>query len=382
MLTEDQAQLIEQNKANAAADDEALRTFTVARMWLAGQDTADYAFFAHLAMHLEAVPYRNTQFVAVDGTKFFINPDWWNAQTRVTHNSVMIVAILHCTLQHTTRKSMRTPKRWDAACDLAAIDIMLEASMSIPAEMWDHQTFKVEREDIAEGYYEVLPEEEDMPSDGNLTEVAQGDATDPDKWRENVNAAIGVAKSKGDISEGVLRLVGEILEPKLPWTNLLQQFIDSLANNDYRSLPPNRRHIHNNIYAPSVESNSLGTIAVAIDTSGSVGDEELQQFGGELQGILMSYDCTVVLIWHDSKVCHTEVVTSPTFDFRPVGNGGTCHKPVFRWVNKHHPNVSCVVCLTDMYSEFGPEPDYPVIFVSCSKSGTHPEPGFGDVIEL
>ena len=173
-----------------------------------------------------------------------------------------------------------------------------------------------------------------------------------------------------------------MLEPKLPWTILLQQFINSFAQNDYMSLPPNRRHIHAGIYAPSIKSNSLGKIAVAIDTSGSVGDDELRQFGGELQGMLQSFDCTVILIWHDSKICHTEVLNSPHFEYRPVGAGGTDHKPVFRWINRHHPDVSCVVCLTDMFSNFGPEPDYPVMFVSCTAGGSHPEPGFGDVIEL
>ncbi len=54
---------------------------------------------------------------------------------------------------------------------------------------------------------------------------------------------------------------------------------------DYRWTPPNRRYIASGLYLPSVERRGLGEIVIAVDTSGSIGKRELEQFAGEISAI-------------------------------------------------------------------------------------------------
>jgi len=52
-----------------------------------------------------------------------------------------------------------------------------------------------------------------------------------------------------------------------------------------RWTPPNRRYIASGLYLPSVEHHGLGEIVIAVDTSGSIGKIELEQFAGEISAI-------------------------------------------------------------------------------------------------
>lgn len=44
--------------------------------------------------------------------------------------------------------------------------------------------------------------------------------------------------------------------------------------------PPSCRYITSGLYSPSIERSCVGPIVIAVDTPGSIGDEELRQFAG------------------------------------------------------------------------------------------------------
>ena len=66
-----------------------------------------------------------------------------------------------------------------------------------------------------------------------------------------------------------------------------------------------------------------------------------------------------------------------------VGGGGTSHKPVWRWVEEHAPDVKCLVSFTDLCSDVGAEdePAYPVFF-GVVNGGPEPTAPFGEVLTL
>jgi predicted metal-dependent peptidase len=131
-------------------------------------------------------------------------------------------------------------------------------------------------------------------------------------------------------------------------------------------------------------SEELGEIIVAVDCSGSVGERELALFGSELNGILSAYDCTAVVIYHDSEV--QKIVehssTEGELKLEPVGGGGTSHVCVWEWMNREGRSPACVVCLTDMESEFPSPADVTVPVLWASVGGANVVPPFGRVVQI
>jgi predicted metal-dependent peptidase len=119
----------------------------------------------------------------------------------------------------------------------------------------------------------------------------------------------------------------------------------------------NKRQMANDIYMPSMENESVGELVVAIDTSGSIGGQELTEFASELASICSV--CTpskVRVLWWDTEV-HGEQVFSPE-DYgnlkdilKPQGGGGTMVSCVSDYINAKKVNSEAVIVFTDGYLE-------------------------------
>ena len=97
--------------------------------------------------------------------------------------------------------------------------------------------------------------------------------------------AARIAKTCGHVPLGVDRLLQESRESKKDWRSILREFVAATTPSDYRFSPPSRRYVHAGLYLPSIHKEGTGRIVISIDTSGSVGAEELRQFAGEISAI-------------------------------------------------------------------------------------------------
>jgi predicted metal-dependent peptidase len=77
---------------------------------------------------------------------------------------------------------------------------------------------------------------------------------------------------------GLARAVEEILLPSVPWPDVLREFLTRTGHNDYRWNRASRRFGGRRLYLPSLVGDSLGDVVVAVDTSGSIGQEEFDRF--------------------------------------------------------------------------------------------------------
>ena len=84
-------------------------------------------------------------------------------------------------------------------------------------------------------------------------------------------------------------MVDQLLEPRLSWRELLRNSIVSSAKNDYRLIPPNKRHIWRGIYLPSSWGEDV-EVAFIVDSSGSMSNDELRDGLSELKGICEQFD--------------------------------------------------------------------------------------------
>jgi predicted metal-dependent peptidase len=99
-------------------------------------------------------------------------------------------------------------------------------------------------------------------------------------------------------------------------------------------------------------------VAVFIDTSGSIGDDELMRFKSECVGIAKSFESIDMIIGY----CDTEVKGKPLevangnvakiMEYKALGGGGTDMTKCFTWINKNAPENELIVIFTDGYTPF------------------------------
>ena len=178
-----------------------------------------------------------------------------------------------------------------------------------------------------------------------------------DLAKEIDNALRQGALLAGKVGTGANRDLGDLLDPKQDWRELLRDFVTTTcAGKDYSTWRrPNRRYVGMDILMPSAISESLGEIVIGIDTSGSIGDEDLNAFLSEIKGICDTVKPSKVrLLYWDTVVRKQEVYLQDELDglvhaTKPAGGGGTDPTCVPQYLNEHGIKPECVVMLTDGY---------------------------------
>jgi predicted metal-dependent peptidase len=99
---------------------------------------------------------------------------------------------------------------------------------------------------------------------------------------------------------------------------------------------------------PGIKIQRLRSVLVAVDTSGSIGEAELEAFFNEIHGIWRSGSAVYVL--------GCDAAVHDAFEYRgkaPVqmgGGGGTAFEPVFAWMAANRSRrFDGVIYLTDGY---------------------------------
>ncbi len=125
----------------------------------------------------------------------------------------------------------------------------------------------------------------------------------------------------------------------------------------------------------------VGEIVIAVDTSGSIGSEELQQFAGEITAICDEAKPEAIhVVYCDAAVQGVQrFEPSEPIQLEPKGGGGTDFCPVFDWVRTQEITPVCLIYLTDLCCSSYPQvPDYPVLWVTDSRRIAP----FGETIQI
>ena len=201
------------------------------------------------------------------------------------------------------------------------------------------------------------------------------------EWSIAADQALRSAKSCGREPANLARPLNESRQSKQDWRALLRDFVAATAPSDYRWTPPNRRYIASGLYLPSVERTGVGQIVVAVDTSGSIGEEELEQFAGEITAISDETKPEAIhVVYCDAAIqAWQEFGPSEPIHLEPRGGGGTDFRPVFEWVRENQITPVCLIYLTDLCCDsYPPIPEYPVVWVTDSRR-TAP---FGETVRI
>jgi predicted metal-dependent peptidase len=165
--------------------------------------------------------------------------------------------------------------------------------------------------------------------------------------------SILVGKMGGNVS----RNISEMLTPKIDWKEALRDFVKSMTQgkdqSTWRRL--HKRYLAADLIMPSSYSEKVGGIAIAIDTSGSIGTEELSQFLSEVKSICEEVSPEVIdLLYWDTHVASRETymeneLSGLTESTKPAGGGGTEPACVPKYMNKHNMKPECLIMLSDGY---------------------------------
>lgn len=206
-----------------------------------------------------------------------------------------------------------------------------------------------------------------------------------------VAAAQEIQRQKGDLPDHLKRIIGDLLEPEIPWRARLAQFITRSFSGDRRTWSrPARRYAWSGTYLPAQHGEKV-KIAVGIDTSGSC-QADLQKFLSEIKGIVTAFGDYQI----DIIQCDCEVQAHETYDmdnplddekfdkFESQGGGGTAMMPIFDFIKEKEIETDALVIFTDGYIDRmneNPIPDLPVLWV-LTKDGSEEEIGFGEKIKF
>jgi len=393
-----------------------------------------HPFFASLALRLPMREDYTCQTAWTDGAVLAYNPHYVSILSPEKLEGLTAHLVMHPACGHHRRRQGRDLKTWNRACDYVINGILLDAGLTLPDGYLHQDRYRGE---CAESVYEILRgdgsqqseettnreqadsdrrEKQESPDDGRQDddgrkkrdENREDRQSSPDAgsglagevrdapgapgreekseidWEEALILAAVNAREAGRLPAGIERLVKELAAPRLSWRELLFRFIRRSARSDYSWLRPNRRHLHRDLYLPSFHSQELGEIVVAIDTSGSIEDAELQRFTAEMRAILEQCPATVHLLYCDMNIVRSEVFQrhDPPVMATPAGGGGTDYRPVFDHVARSGISPDCLIYMTDLECDLFPAvaPPYPTLWV---QTGAHKAaPFFGELVRL
>lgn len=206
---------------------------------------------------------------------------------------------------------------------------------------------------------------------------------------EQVRKEIDQAIRQGQLMAGKLggkesRVLNQLTEPKVDWREQLREFVSStIIDKDISTWQRvNRRWLQHDIYMPATISETIGRIVVAIDTSGSIGQDMLTKFLAEVNAIAMyTKPEKVDLIYWDTEVARHEVYAQDSLhkligSTKPAGGGGTDVCCVPKYLRDNNIKPECVIVLTDgdLYGGWG-QWSMPVLWCIAGNKDKKPTTG-------
>lgn len=356
---------------------------------------------------------------ATDGKNLILNPDTFFTFPINQRVFIVVHEILHCIYNHPGQmyhfqkrgevgysdgKSIEYDGQlYNKAADYVINDLIQDSKIGeLPKKdganivLWDKRiaTGKDSVIDIYAKLHKKQP-----PNGGGfdvLLPPGAGQGKDPNQassernetqWATEIAAAANAARAQGKLPAALEHAFNEILNPKVDWRDKIQGlFARKVGSGSYNWRKPDRQLIVRDIYAPGRSGFGAGCVVVAVDTSGSIGETELDMFFAEMAGILEDVKPKrLVVMWCDAKVHRVDEAEEPG-DLNVIrakgapGRGGTSFVPVFEEIKSMGLEPDALVYLTDGLGTF-PEhaPNYPTIWGNIHDGSQYP---FGDVVDV
>lgn len=346
------------------------------------------SFFGNLATRLKLVNADEwCPTAATDGRNFYYNSRFVDMLKPKEIEFLFGHEVLHCVYDHFGRRGDRDPQLFNIANDYCVNGDLKkhrvgEFITTVPC-LYDSKYEGMSSEEI----YDILYENAEKIDIGSLIDKllddhldgdgqdGSGDEEDEngkkngkdrpklsaeekqkirDEIKEAVLAAAAASDGAGNLPAGVKRIIEDMTAPKMNWRELLRMQLESTIKSDYTWMRNSRRGWHMDAIMPGMKLDPMIDIAVSIDASGSMGDQMLRDFLGEVAGIMEQFpNYRIHVLSFDTEVYNPRQFDSENLedikDYEIAGGGGTDFDSVFEYFKANEIEPKRHIMFTDGY---------------------------------
>jgi predicted metal-dependent peptidase len=338
-----------------------------------------HPFWGNLATRMKLIEASDwCQTAATDGRNFYYCEEF--IQKLDDDELVFLFGheVGHCIYDHIGRRGERQPQVWNMANDFLVNDMLVENNVgkkitTVPI-LWDPKYRGKTSEEI---YDELIKNATkiqvtlDMHMDGSGEEDKDGKGSDgkskgsgikideetAKKIRDELKEAVlqsAQAAGAGNVPGGIKRMIQQFTAPKMRWQDLLRIQLESILKNNYTFMKPSRKAWHTGAVLPGMLPAEQLDVCIAIDTSGSITDEMVQDFLSEVKGMLELYNSyTVKVFCFDTSVMAEADFSDDGGDdimnYQPQGGGGTDFEVCWQFLKDNDIVPKQFIMFTDGY---------------------------------
>lgn len=210
----------------------------------------------------------------------------------------------------------------------------------------------------------------------NQSDVSQDEA------RQVVKDMVDQAteKCQGHVPGHLIETINELAKPVVRWRELLRYYLGKHVGNQRKTYSRRNRR-HDRFGMPGISHHAAATVNVIIDTSGSIGSRELEQFFAEIDAIASRAKVNI-LQWDHAFQGWTTYRRGDWKKFEVHGRGGTDMAAPIQWLIDEKLIADVQVMLTDGVCNWHEPCEFPMITVITTPEGTTNGPGWGHEVRM
>ena len=331
-----------------------------------------HPFFGNMATRLKVKDASDwCKTAATDGRHLFYSREFFEKLTTKQVEFVVAHEILHNVFDHMSRRESRDPQIFNIAADYCVNGQLVRDRIGeVPPEIkifHDAQHYGKSAEQVYDEIFDKYDDEE-LQQLGELLDEhidweKEGKGGRPqyskeelkkirDEIREATMQAANAAGA-GNTPASVARMIRDLTEPKMNWREMLRQQIQSLIKNDYSFSRPNRKGWHTGAILPGMKFDETIDVAISLDMSGSIGDDQAKDFLAEVKGIMDEYKDYKIKLWcFDTKVYNEadfDGYNDDIMSYQIKGGGGTDFDCNWEYMKEHDIVPKKFIMFTDGY---------------------------------
>ena len=344
-------------------------------------------FFGNMATRMKLIDASDwCPTAATNGRNFYYNKDFVNKLSVKKLEFLFGHEILHCVFDHFGRVGSRDRQLSNIAQDFAVNQILVDERIGDKItevqicydskyrgmaweEIYDLLYEKAEKislpqllQQLGDTLDEHINEDGSAPGkEGEEGKDGKGKPTiskeDAQRIKDEIKEAMvqaAAAAGAGKTPAGIMRMIKDLTEPKMNWRELVRMNIQSIIRNDYSFSRPSRKGMHSGAVLPGMKQDETIDVAIAIDMSGSIGQEDATVFLSEVKGIMDQYQDYAIDLWcFDTEIYNHQRITHDNGDdllsYEPQGGGGTDFMANYEYMKEIGLQPKKFIMFTDGY---------------------------------
>lgn len=343
------------------------------------------ALFGSLLCNIEWKWSNEISTACTNGTYIKFNESWFSSLSPENRLFVGLHEMQHILRLHQIRRGKRDPHTWNIACDIVINESLVNDGFRLPTGGILESSLLMDNslESEEDVYDFILKNGTQINNTVFGVEGDTDDLGDPEEGEEcidltpqearNVTEIVTTAISQAKQSGQAGGLAGQIsshlenfLNPIVPWDLALRKFFIELGGASKKDWSRRNRRFRNVYMAKRVpDRNALTKVMFFLDTSGSVTDEELQKYLGEIKHVQETLNpLELQVVQFDYFIQKTDVykIGDKITGMDISGRGGTSLEPVKKLIDEEKPSV--VVIFSDLECSPMERPKVPVIWIT------------------